>query len=70
MVLRWISVTRSSCAPASSRTLRRFKPPPPLEHKEAMVTARTLAAAPGVHNFTNSRIASQRALGTEPTNFW
>ncbi len=48
----------------------RFKPPPPLEHKEAMVTARTLAAAPGVHNFTNSRIASQRALGTEPTNFW
>lgn len=48
----------------------RFKPPPPAEHREAMVTARTVAAAPGVHNFANSRLASQRALGTEPTNFW
>jgi hypothetical protein len=48
----------------------RFVPPQPRAHKEAMVTARTLAAAPGVANFASCRLASQRALGTEPSNFW
>ena len=48
----------------------RFKPPPPAEHKEAMVTARTEAARPGVLNFAHARVASQRALGTDRSNFF
>jgi hypothetical protein len=60
--------------PYKSRPLEddawRFKPPHPVQHKEAMVSARAEAARPGVHNFTNSRIASQLSLSTERSNYF
>jgi hypothetical protein len=48
----------------------RFKPPHPVAHKLDMVQKHTEAAAGGVHNFERSRAASQRALGTERSNFF
>jgi hypothetical protein len=48
----------------------RFVPPEPRAHKEAMVTARIEAARPGVENFVKARVASQRALATERSNFF